>query len=317
MSWEILLLVAVQGVLMFLLGLLLGCFRIPKQVDQSTNKVVQLWKASIFEMEESTKRSIVQLSSLRARLVDFDRTLGDKRLSVLLGELTEHVRVLQLELQILQSHSKTLSLAAHDVDSETPLIESSTPETAATALPADNSWDHELNSFLAAVEEKARSGVPLHDLLGFVYDEIQPFISCQRMGSARIDYEADLVTANWYHSEKPGLLTGGYAAPLSSSSLRFIAGTGRPRVLNDLPKYLRQHSGSDSTRLIVSEGFRSSLTLPISVDGTAVAFLFLSSSAVNGFDKTSAAIGQQLVDRISCSPFLAERATSVAPAMTR
>ncbi len=316
MSWEILLLVAVQGLLVFLVGLMLGYFKRPNQTNGASKELLKLCKTAIFEIEESTRRSNVQLNCLRQRLSDFDRKMNDKRLLSPIGELREHVRVLQQEVRSLQMHSETLSRAARELDGDSPVAESGSTTKSNSAVPADSSSDSDLQSFLMAVEEKAGSGMPLHDLLGFVYDEIQPFVPCQRMGFAKIDHVADIVTADWYRSEKSGLLTSGYSAPLSKSSLRFIASTGRPRVLNNLPKYLRQHPESTSTRLIVSEGFSSSLTLPVSAGGTSVAFLFLSSTSINGFGKDSVVIAQQVVGRISLSSHLTESIVSVEPAMS-
>ena len=69
--------------------------------------------------------------------------------------------------------------------------------------------------------------------------------------------------------------------------------------LNNLPGYLRRHPGSISTRIIVNEGFRSSLTFPIAPEETVVAFLFLSSIEVEAFSNEDVALVDQLLEQIS------------------
>ena len=75
----------------------------------------------------------------------------------------------------------------------------------------------------------------------------------------------------------------GYSAPLAGSTLARIIDTGRPRILNDLEQYLREHPGSVSTRLVVSEGVRSSLTCPLLAQGKRVGFIFFSSNRPNAY----------------------------------
>ena len=48
-------------------------------------------------------------------------------------------------------------------------------------------------------------------------------------------------------------------------------------MINDLEQYLREHPGSESTRLVLSEGVRSSLTCPLVALGKRVGFVFFSS----------------------------------------
>jgi diguanylate cyclase (GGDEF)-like protein len=80
-------------------------------------------------------------------------------------------------------------------------------------------------------------------------------------------------------------LRAGYAATLGGSSLEKIIKTGQPRILNDLEDYLEKHPESDSTRKIVAEGMRSSLTCPLIALGKPFGFLFFSSMEKNAYNE--------------------------------
>ena len=160
--------------------------------------------------------------------------------------------------------------------------------------------------FVAEIRSKVEAETHLDELLDYLYEMLPEFVPCQRIGYAEIDYEADSVTAVWCRSKRPCRLSGGYSAQLSESSLRFLATMQKPRVLNNLPEYLRRHPSSDSTRLIVEEGFRSSLTLPVVSRGTVVAFLFISNTEVDSFDRASVGLAKEVVAELASSIQLLE-----------
>jgi diguanylate cyclase (GGDEF)-like protein len=134
-------------------------------------------------------------------------------------------------------------------------------------------------SRLSQLMEQVNRGLLLEEILNYLYESFRPMLPYDRIGCSLIDQSTDTVRAIWSRSDRPAQhLPIGYEASLQGSSLSKILRTGQPRILNDLVDYLREHPDSESTRRLVLEGVRSSLTCPLRVLGRGVGFLFFSST---------------------------------------
>lgn len=131
---------------------------------------------------------------------------------------------------------------------------------------------------LVRLGEKVNSGLLLDEVLDQVFDSFRSVFPYDRIGCSMLEDEGLTVRSVWARSVlgEPKLGVG-YAAPLAGSSLAQIIETGRPRIINDLQEYLREHPLSQSTRVALDEGIRSSLTCPLVAQGKRVGFVFFSS----------------------------------------
>jgi len=137
---------------------------------------------------------------------------------------------------------------------------------------------------LDQITARINAGLLLDDILENVYYDFREIIPYNRIGFSLIENDGQVVRARWAKSDQPGIkLTTGYVAPLEGSSLQTILTTGRPRILSDLAEYLERKPNSESTRLIVAEGIRSSLTCPLIANGVPVGFMFFSSVQPNTY----------------------------------
>jgi diguanylate cyclase (GGDEF)-like protein len=158
---------------------------------------------------------------------------------------------------------------------------------------------HEVSE-LAHVTEMINNGVVLEEVLDHMYEAFRSLIPYDRIGLALLEDRDRIVRARWSRSDSLNIeLPQGYAARMSGSSLEGIIRSGRPRILNNLEEYLVEHPDSKSTRLILAEGIRSSLTCPLIALGKPVGFLFFSSRDTDTYKELHQGYFVQLASQIS------------------
>jgi diguanylate cyclase (GGDEF)-like protein len=152
---------------------------------------------------------------------------------------------------------------------------------------------------LGRVTEKVNSGMTLDEVLGFVYDSFRPLIPYDRIGVALIE-DGNVVRARWARTAASEIHLGlGYSAPLEGSSLQQVISAGEPRILDDLEAYLADHPQSDSTRCIVREGMRSSLTGPLIARGRSIGFIFFSSLRRKAYGDEHVGLFREIAGQLS------------------
>ena len=168
------------------------------------------------------------------------------------------------------------------------------------ALAATLKSQSEQSAMLAKITERVNEGLLIDEMLDHVYENFFSLIPYDRIGLALLEDGNAVVRAYWARSEASEIkLPLGYSAGLAGSSLEGIIRTGRPRILNDLEGYLERHTDSDSTRRIVEEGMRSSLTCPLIVKGQPVGFLFFSSMNTDTYSEDHQDLFQQIAGQLS------------------
>jgi transcriptional regulator with GAF, ATPase, and Fis domain len=153
---------------------------------------------------------------------------------------------------------------------------------------------------LSKVTEKINAGLDLDEVLNLVFESFWPLIPYDRISLSLLEQDGTVVRARWARSDAPLMkIDRGYSAPLEGSSLQRILQTGQPRILNDLRQYLAEHPASESTRLIVEEGMRSSLTCPLTAMGKPIGFIFFSSMEPQTFKNAHVEIFLEIAGQLS------------------
>jgi class 3 adenylate cyclase len=156
---------------------------------------------------------------------------------------------------------------------------------------------------LTEVTEHVNAGMFFSEVLDNVFESFDRIIPYDRIGVALIEEAssgARMVRSQWARAHYEHILLGNnFVAPLASGSLNVLAETRVPRVINDLEQYLREHPRSSSTRLIVREGLRSSLTCPLVARDRVIGFIFFSSLQPDAYHDRHVEIFSQIAGELA------------------
>lgn len=178
--------------------------------------------------------------------------------------------------------------------------EFSSLESALTDLARALETERRQRRLVNRLTTRINAGLLLDDILEYIYEDFRELIPYNRIGLALIDDDGQTVRSRWNRSDSFSIyLRRNYSAPLAGSSLETILRTSEPRILNDLEAYLREKPTSESTRLLVEEGVRSSLTCPLIANGAPLGFLFFSSTQPHIYAEVHVELYQQIAGQLS------------------
>ena len=156
---------------------------------------------------------------------------------------------------------------------------------------------------LTEVTEKINAGFLLDDVLDHVYEAFRPILPYDRIGFALLEDNArgqTVLKARWAKSDYEEVkIYRGYSAVMAGSSLEAILETRQPRIINDLVEYLEDHPNSSSSRLMIEEGIRSSLTCPLVALGKPIGFMFFSSRHENTYHDAHVGVFLEIAGQLS------------------
>jgi class 3 adenylate cyclase len=158
---------------------------------------------------------------------------------------------------------------------------------------------NELHALLHLIHE-VNKGLLFDEVLDRAYDTLKSVLPYNRLSVALIENEGKVARARWLRSDYPEIvLRKGYAGVMRGSSLHEVMLSGEPRIISDLEAYLEAYPHSDSTRLMVAEGIRSSLTCPLISMGKPIGFMFFSSRAPGVYENVHVDIFKLIAGHLS------------------
>jgi hypothetical protein len=153
---------------------------------------------------------------------------------------------------------------------------------------------------LDLVNRKVAAGRSLEEVTDLLFRATRDVSPCDRLGVAFLEEGGRRVVARRAVADyEPVLLGAGWAEDLSATSLGPVLESETPRILDDLPAYLEARPESRSTRLLVEEGVRSSLTARLVVEGRVLGFLFRSARRPRAYDARQAGLHLAVSERLA------------------
>lgn len=155
-------------------------------------------------------------------------------------------------------------------------------------------------SKLTEITQRINSGIVLEEVLNYTFDSFREIIPYNRIGFSLIENDGVLLKSIWAKSDAPNIcLPKGYSARLQGSSLEKIIATGQPRIINDLAQYYKNNPKSDSTRRILDEGMRSSVTFPLVALNKPIGFIFFTSTKIDTYKDVHLDIFSQIAGQFA------------------
>ncbi|BBJ28932.1 HD-GYP domain-containing protein [Athalassotoga saccharophila] len=124
--------------------------------------------------------------------------------------------------------------------------------------------------------------VTIEDLTRGMYENLKNVLKFNRIAFASVE-EDRTVAFVAFSDSKILKLRSGFSQKIGQNSLSKIK-KDEIRYIKDLEAHLRENPHSESTRLLVEEGMRSSVTIPIFIENSVRGFLFLNSFEKDGFN---------------------------------
>ncbi len=184
----------------------------------------------------------------------------------------ERKQKIQDAIAILKN-SKSSKGTTGVVDEELSLLSSEIEESIKHYESKLDEWTR-----LFELSERVNNGDTLDSVLDHVYESFSEFIPYDRIGFSLLEEDGQKLASRWFKSKAEDIhIKKDYWAKMAGSSLQIVLESKKPRIINDLEAYLKDNPDSDSTKKIVKEGMRSSLTCPLIANGKAIGFMFFSS----------------------------------------
>ncbi|MFO1520136.1 MAG: sigma 54-interacting transcriptional regulator [bacterium] len=152
-----------------------------------------------------------------------------------------------------------------------------------------------LNEIVVAITK----GKTLKDLVKLIYGKLGNRIPHNRISVGLLDPEGKTLTIVACRCDGEIYLPSGYRYPIAGSSLENLVFGGKSRILNDLEEYLANKPESEPTCLIVKEGMRSSLTVPLLIEGKPTGVMFFSSREKNTYREEHVTLLQYIASHLA------------------
>ena len=118
----------------------------------------------------------------------------------------------------------------------------------------------------------------MDEIIEKLYERVNRIFSIQRIGVAFVDYSKQVIMAEHGVLESGRVHLGpGFQVDFQETSLTDLLKSKKPQIDNDLTSHFINHNKSGALKLILAEGMKSNMVVPLVSNDTVFGFLFFSS----------------------------------------
>ncbi|HPS85220.1 MAG TPA: GAF domain-containing sensor histidine kinase [Spirochaetota bacterium] len=133
-----------------------------------------------------------------------------------------------------------------------------------TDLIPEPSFTDEERSILNHINLDVAGSKSLDEILDFIFGEIKKIIPCDRIDVAFIEEDNLRMEIQFVKSDyEPVYLKKGFASDIIGGSIQKVFLSGMPSVINDMELHARSNPMSESARMLLKEGIKSSMVCPL------------------------------------------------------
>ncbi|SCY90726.1 HD domain-containing phosphohydrolase [Alkaliphilus peptidifermentans] len=140
----------------------------------------------------------------------------------------------------------------------------------------------------------------LEDVLDSIFNIINSTLKTDRLGVAFVNYSQEKIIAEHGVFKYNNVLLGpGFEVSFKDTSLTELIHSKKPAVINSVEKELRKRPHSRPLRLLLDEGVKSNMIIPLKTNTNVIGFLFFSSINENNYDEKSLLLGKNIAYELS------------------
>ena len=144
-------------------------------------------------------------------------------------------------------------------------------------------------------------GMEIDEIFKNLNITLRRIIPFNRLTLAMIDESTGTVVTKLVESDREMLLKPGDAYPLEDSSLKKVTESKEFLLIRDTEEYLFGHPDSKGARMLLEEGMRSSMVLPLIINNVTRGFLIFASATPNFFREEHISFLKSVSGQISFS----------------
>ena len=213
--------------------------------------------------------------SLRERLIIFNNTTTF--ISLVLVAVLAFIILRFLYTDLPYMIKGFMRLERHEYKSETEIsIKPIFEEEKIIQNLVETIFDEQSAS--TAFKNQVMETYMMDEIIEKLYERVNRIFSIQRIGVAFVDYSKQVIMAEHGVLESGKVHLGpGFQVDFQETSLTDLLKTKKPQINNDLPSHFINHNKSGALKLILAEGMKSNMVVPLVSNDTVFGFLFFSS----------------------------------------